>query len=50
MAWQSVQQPFVAPASGTSEFLIFVVDPNNQFSDIDLANNVVTTPAAVTFS
>jgi uncharacterized repeat protein (TIGR03803 family) len=41
---------FVAPASGTSSFLIFVIDPANQFSDIDLTNNLVVSPTAVAFS
>ncbi len=36
-------------ASGTSDFLIFQIDPNNTFSDINLANNVVVTPSVVTF-
>jgi hypothetical protein len=39
-----------APASGTSDFLIFQIDPNNQFRDINLTNNIVVSPSKLTVS
>ena len=48
---RSVIEPLslTAPAAG-SDFLIFVIDPNNTFSDVNLANNLVVSPLALTIS
>jgi hypothetical protein len=40
----------LAPASGTSDFLIFRIDPNNKFGDINLANKIIASPSTVTFT
>lgn len=45
----SIRLSLTALASGTSDFLISRIDPNNTFSDINLANNIVVSPSAVTF-
>lgn len=39
-----------APASGTSAFLVFQLDPNNTFADINLANNIVVSASPVIVS
>jgi peptidyl-prolyl cis-trans isomerase A (cyclophilin A) len=41
--------PLVAPASGT-DYLIFVIDPNNTFSDVNLSNNLVVSALPLTIS
>lgn len=48
-AKRSVIEPLLltAPAAG-SDFLIFVVDPNNTFSDVNLSNNLIVSPLALT--
>jgi hypothetical protein len=38
-----------APASGMSDFLIFVVDPNNTLNEVNPANDTLVSPAKVTF-
>jgi hypothetical protein len=40
----------LAPAAAASDFLIFQIDPDNKFNDVNLANNIVVSPSAVTFS
>jgi hypothetical protein len=47
---QSVPLSLTAPASGTSAFLIFEVDPSATLKETTPANDTVVSPSAVTFS
>lgn len=46
----TISLSLTALASGTSDFLIFQIDPNNTFNDINPANNVLVSPTVVTFT
>jgi hypothetical protein len=47
---QSVPLSLTAPASGTSDFLIFEVDPSNTLKETTPANDIVVSSSKVTFS
>jgi hypothetical protein len=47
---QSVPLSLTALASGASDFLIFVVDPNNTLKEVTPANDTIFSPSKVTFS
>jgi len=47
---QSLPLSLTAPASGTSAYLIFVVDPNDTLKEVTPANDTLVSPSKVTFS
>jgi hypothetical protein len=46
---ETVSLSLTAPASGISDFLIFVVDPNDKLKEVTPANDTLVTPSAVRF-
>jgi len=47
---ENVSLSLTAPASGTSDFLIFVVDPNDLLKEVTPANDTIFSLSKVTFS
>jgi hypothetical protein len=47
---ESLPLSLTAPAGGTSDFLIFVVDPGNTLKETTPANDTIVSPSKVTFS